>query len=57
MRWRYIAQVVGVLLLFLGLSMLFPLICGFYYGDGSVLPLTQSMGISLASGLLLFFFV
>ncbi len=55
MRWRYIAQVVGLLLLFLGLIMLLPLMCGLYYMDGSVAPLTEAMTVSLISGALLFF--
>jgi trk system potassium uptake protein TrkH len=55
MRWRYIAQVVGVLLLFLGFSMLLPLICGLCYRDGSAAPLTEAMAVCLVSGALLFF--
>lgn len=55
MRWRYIAHVVGVLILFLGVSMLLPLICGLYYGDGSVAPLSEAMAVSLILGALLFF--
>lgn len=56
MRWQYIAHVVGALILFLGLSMLFPLACGLYYRDASVVPLLESMVISLNVGALLFFF-
>jgi trk system potassium uptake protein TrkH len=51
MRWRYIINVVGVLTLFLGLTMIFPLVVGFYYGDDSRIPLISSILITVACGL------
>ena len=54
MSWRYILSVVGILILFLGLAMIFPLFWGLYYGDQSVVPLLASMGITIISGFILF---
>ncbi|MBW1961725.1 MAG: TrkH family potassium uptake protein [Deltaproteobacteria bacterium] len=54
MRWRYILSVLGVLVLFLGLSMLFPLLVSLIYGDGSGYPVLISMGITIGCGVLLY---
>jgi trk system potassium uptake protein TrkH len=54
MRWQYILNVVGVLTLFLGLCMLFPLLVGLYYADDSFYPLLVSMGITFLSGMVLY---
>jgi len=54
MRWRYILYIVGTLVLFLGFSMLLPLAFGLYYGDRSVPPLIQSIGLTVSAGALLF---
>ncbi|MDP2647017.1 MAG: TrkH family potassium uptake protein [Desulfobacterales bacterium] len=56
MRWQYILNIVGILTLFLGLSMVFSLFFGLYYKDQSVLPLLMSMGVTMAIGLLPFIF-
>jgi len=53
MRWRFILNIVGILILFLGMSMVFPLFFGFYYKDQSVIPLLKSMGITITAGFLL----
>lgn len=55
MRWRYIGKVTGVLMISFGLTMLLPMLTGFYYQDGSPLPLAQAMGITLLSGIGLYF--
>lgn len=52
MRWRFILKIVGILILFLGLSMIFPLFFGLYYKDQSILPLLKSIGITAFAGLL-----
>ena len=54
MRWRYIAYVVGTLILFLGLTMAVPLIAGLFYQDGSLKPLLTAMGVTIAAGLVFF---
>ncbi len=54
MRWRFIISMVGVLLLFLGLSMLVPLFVGVYYGDRSVNAFLISTGITIIIGLILY---
>jgi trk system potassium uptake protein TrkH len=54
MRWRYILYVVGVLILCLGLTMVLPLIAGFYYRDGCLRPLLVAMGVTIATGLFLY---
>lgn len=53
MRWRYILNVVGILTLFFGLTMLFPIAVAFYYKDQSVIPFLKSIGITTFAGLLL----
>ncbi len=55
MRWSYVANVVGILLVFLGLSMVFPLICSLWYKDQSLVALVQSMGLTIGAGTILFF--
>ena len=54
MQWRFILSIIGILILFLGMSMIFPLFFGLYYHDQSVLPLTKSMVITMIAGLFLF---
>jgi trk system potassium uptake protein TrkH len=55
MRWRFILKIIGVLTIFFGLTMIFPLLVGWYYDDGRSIPLLKSMGITLSAGLLLYF--
>ncbi|MCP4350190.1 MAG: TrkH family potassium uptake protein [Desulfobacterales bacterium] len=54
MRWRYIINVIGILVFFLGLTMILSLFVGLAYRDKSVIPLLQSMNITIFSGLLLY---
>ncbi len=54
MRWRYVFNIVGVLLFFLGLFMLIPLFVGIYYRDQSVMPFLISIGITMLSGIVLY---
>lgn len=54
MRWRYIAYVVGSLILFFGLTMTLPLAVGFIYQDASVRPLLTSMAVTCLTGLAFF---
>jgi trk system potassium uptake protein TrkH len=56
MRWRYILNVVGILNLFFGLTMVFPLFCGLFYKDASVIPLLESMVFTVGGGALLHLF-
>ncbi|MFZ1199322.1 MAG: TrkH family potassium uptake protein [Desulfobacterales bacterium] len=56
MRWRYVLNVVGILNLFFGLTMVFPLLCGLIYKDASVTPLLEAMGITVGCGALLYLF-
>lgn len=51
MRWRYIGKVTGVLMISFGLTMLLPMLTGFYYHDGSPLPLAKAMGVTLLAGI------
>lgn len=55
MRIRYTLHVVGILTLFLGLTMVFPLLFGLYYQDESVVPFLKSIAVTLGSGLVLYF--
>lgn len=54
MRWRYVLCIVGILVLFLGLTMLFPLLVGLFYVDQSIIPISTSMGITVIAGALLY---
>ena len=56
MRWRFIAKTIGILILYLGLSMLFPLICGLFYQDNSLIPIAKSIGITICAGTAFFLF-
>jgi trk system potassium uptake protein TrkH len=55
MRLRYTLHVVGLLVFVLGLSMVLPLLFALYYKDQSVVPLMESMGVTLTSGAILYF--
>ncbi len=55
MRWRFILKIIGVLTLFFGLTMIFPLLVGLYYRDANLIPLLISMGITAAAGLIFYF--
>ncbi len=50
MRWRYIWNVVGALILFFGLTMLLPLVAAVYYQDGSSIPILLAMGSTIVMG-------
>ena len=50
MRWRYVLNVIGLLILFSGLTMLAPLGVGVLFDDASVSPLLISLGIALLRG-------
>ncbi|MBL0731249.1 MAG: TrkH family potassium uptake protein [Desulfosarcina sp.] len=56
MRWRFIAKTIGILIIYLGLSMLFPLICGLFYQDNSLIPIAKSIGITICTGTAFFLF-
>ena len=50
MRWRYILNTVGVLILFFGGTMVLPLAFDLYAMDRSLMPLVEAMGITLVCG-------
>lgn len=54
MRFRQIFRVIGILNIFLGLSMLAPLIVSLVYSDGSSFPILYSLIITSGSGIALF---
>lgn len=54
MRWRFVLKIIGVLTFFFGMTMIFPLLVGLYYGDGSLIPLLKSMAITVAAGSILY---
>ncbi|MGD8649222.1 MAG: TrkH family potassium uptake protein [Desulfobacterales bacterium] len=55
MRWRFILNIIGLLLFFFGLTMIFPLLVGLYYMDQSLTPFLKSMAVTIATGLLVYF--
>lgn len=56
MRWRFIINITGILIIFLGLTMIIPLFFGLYYRDQSVSSLAKSIAITIGSGFLLYIF-
>ncbi|UCF93915.1 MAG: TrkH family potassium uptake protein, partial [Desulfobacterales bacterium] len=54
MRWPYILNLTGILTLFFGLTMIFPLLVGLYYQDPSVDAVLKSMGLTVLAGLMLY---
>ena len=50
MRWRFIWNTVGVLLLFFGATMVLPLIFDLVAKDRSLIPMIKAMGITLVCG-------
>jgi trk system potassium uptake protein TrkH len=50
MRWRYILNTVGVLILFFGGTMVVPLAFDLFAMDRSLLPLIKAMGVTLVCG-------
>ena len=53
MRWPFVLSVTGVLLLFTGLTMCFPLGISLYFQDGAAAALGKSAAITIVAGLLL----
>lgn len=54
MRWQYLVHITGALLVCIGLTMLFPLAFSLYYGDTGIMPLTQSLLVTVIVGLAFF---
>ena len=55
MRFKTILHIIGALIIFLGLSMLVPLLVSLIYGEGDTFALTLSVVVTLGAGLLFFF--
>jgi trk system potassium uptake protein TrkH len=53
MRWWFIAGVIGILLILLGLTMVIPLLVSLYYHDQAQDGFIRSLGITMAVGLIL----
>ncbi|MGD8293450.1 MAG: TrkH family potassium uptake protein [Desulfobacterales bacterium] len=53
MGWQFILKILGVLLLVFGLTMMFPLMAGLYFGDQNLVPLILSLIITVSVGLIL----
>ncbi|MBA3008893.1 MAG: TrkH family potassium uptake protein [Proteobacteria bacterium] len=56
MRWPFIARIIGILLIFLGLAMLAPLLCSLYYKDMAHGGIIRSIAITLGTALVLMLF-
>ncbi|MCG6895156.1 MAG: TrkH family potassium uptake protein [Desulfobacteraceae bacterium] len=54
MQWRLIWKFIGILSFFVGLSMIFPVLFGLHFQEGSLQPLLLSMAITMTAGLVLF---
>ncbi|MCK5098809.1 MAG: TrkH family potassium uptake protein, partial [Desulfobacteraceae bacterium] len=55
MRWHYISKTIGVLLIFLCFAMTLPLVLSFHYNDGQLIPIVESIAITMISGFSLIF--
>ena len=53
MHWKFASNIIGILLIFLGLSMVVPLLVSFYYQDHAQENFIQSIGITMIIGLIL----
>lgn len=53
MRWGYIARIIGILLIFLALSMGLPILSSLYYHDHTHVLFSRSMGFTMLAGLVL----
>jgi len=53
MRWQFIASIIGILLIFLGLSMVAPLLVSLYYHDLASDTFVRSITITMVAGLIL----
>lgn len=56
MRWGVAWHVTGLILVCVGLCMFFPLLCAFYFADGSEAPLFLSLCVTILVGVFLLFF-
>ncbi len=56
MKTRRILYILGTLLFFLGLSMIFPIAWSLYFRDGDLLALVLSMVLTVSTGALLYYF-
>ena len=54
MRWRFVLNILGILLFFFGLTMIFPLMVGLFYHDQSLISLLESMAVTVFAGLILY---
>ncbi len=54
MRWQYLSKIIGILVFFLGISMIFPLLCSLLYQDGTSMAILTSMGITITAGEILY---
>lgn len=50
MRWQYVSKIIGILLIFLGFSMIFPLMCSLLYQDESFMAHIVSVCITILAG-------
>ncbi|MBF0211164.1 MAG: TrkH family potassium uptake protein [Desulfamplus sp.] len=55
MKWNYIINVIGILLIVLAISMLLPVVCSLIYNDGSINALITSTATTAVIGSILFF--
>ena len=56
MHYQLIFRFIGIVITFLGVSMIIPLVTSLYYHDESIKPFIYSIIISLVMGSLLYFF-
>ncbi len=56
MRWNFIIGIIGILLIFLGLAMIFPMGVSLYFQDQAHRGLAAALGITLSTGLILSIF-
>ncbi|MBW2560806.1 MAG: TrkH family potassium uptake protein, partial [Deltaproteobacteria bacterium] len=55
MNTKNISYILGTLVFFLGLTMLLPLACSLYYGEGDAAAFLYSIAVALCIGALFYF--
>ncbi|HBN27400.1 MAG TPA: potassium transporter [Desulfobacteraceae bacterium] len=54
MRWKFVANITGLLILVLGAAMIIPLTCALICRDSSIVPILKALAITLCAGSLIY---
>ncbi len=54
MRWKFVANITGLLILVLGAAMIIPLTCALICRDSSIAPISKALAITICAGSLIY---